>query len=130
MNAPEQRSADYLGLASDDFSHYGVTGQRIEWVAWDSPAQGLVSGDIILEIRAGDQRLVAKRLPRLGYPGGGSSALWSALQLEPDASLIFKLLRRGAILEQTIAPIPSPSTPTPRSSGPCLPLQVGAHASP
>jgi hypothetical protein len=108
MKDSAQLTADYLGLASDDYDHYGVIGQRVEWIAWDSPAQELEIGDIILEIRAGEQRLEGRSLSRLGYPGGGTSALWSALQAASGASLIIKLWRQGDLLEQAVTPIPQP----------------------
>lgn len=106
MEDASQQTADYLGLYTDDFARYDVTGQAVRWVAWDSPASDLAAGDLVLAVEGAGRRLEGADVPRLSYPPGGTSALWSALGCDPGTPLTFTVARDGDTLYVSVGAIP------------------------
>ncbi|MEM9058748.1 MAG: hypothetical protein AAGD86_14820 [Pseudomonadota bacterium] len=100
--------ADYLGLFTDSYEHYGTRGQRVYWLAWDSPAQGLEIGDVVLEVAAGDAALRGAAIPRVANPFSGTSALWAALNTAPGATLSLRVLRGDTAHTVNLDPLARP----------------------
>lgn len=109
MATAADTAADYLGLRTDRYERRGIAGQRVEWIAWDSPARGLAVGDIIVAVRCEDARLEGAELPRLSYPPAGSAALFAALGMDAGAALIVTVTRDGTAVETIVEPARLPS---------------------
>lgn len=101
----KDEAARYLGIATDDYHHYDTVGQRVELIAWDSPAIGLLEvGDIIMRMSTAGQDVSGKTIPRFSYPHVNEHEIWTTLKSPGGEPVSLTLLRDGKMLAIDIEP--------------------------
>lgn len=115
MEAFHDGSAEafYFGMATHDYDRYGITGQQVDWVTWDSPAAGLLHiGDVITGVHVLGGNYSAVRVPRFAYPYVNTHEIRHALQLSSGEKADFTLLRAGEQQTVSITPVVEPAYTT------------------
>lgn len=107
----------YVGIATDEYRHPGasyrrrIDGQRVTWIAWDSPGREVLRiGDIICAAHVDKiSATEAERLPRFSYPYVNDHEIWTALGTDGGKQLSLSVLRDGLELELTLIPTATPN---------------------